>query len=138
MPVKARPAQSLPEAIAEAERKLVSLQAELEIAKNTFAETKQELDKAKGEKAVITNPATSLRRKAKAKKFAKSLTPLDHLLMVHSVADNDEKLKQLSHRVKSCTAAHKRARRRVSSLEFNIKDATGYLEDLRALLRGRK
>ena len=34
MPVKARPAQSLPEAIAEAERQLVSLQTQLEIAKN--------------------------------------------------------------------------------------------------------
>ena len=68
MPVKARPAQSLPEAIAEAERQLVSLQTQLEIAKNNFAETKQELDKAKAEKAVLTNSAALLRLKAKAKK----------------------------------------------------------------------
>ena len=39
---------------------------------------------------------------------------------------DDEKLKQLSKLVISYTAA-KKARRRVSFLEFDIKDATGYL-----------
>ena len=114
MTVKAKPAQSLPAAIAEAERQLVSLQTVHEIAKNTVAGTKQELDKAKAEKAVLANPASFLRRKAKAKKTAKSLTPLDHLPMVNNVADNDEKLMQLSKRVRSCTAAHSKARRHVS------------------------
>ena len=75
MTVKAKPAQSLPAAIAEAEQQPVSLQTIHAIAKNTFTKTKQELDKAKAEKAVLANPASFLRRKAKAKKTAKSLTP---------------------------------------------------------------
>ena len=138
MPVKPRTVQSLPEAIAGAKRKLMSLRAALKIAKKTFAETKQELDKAKAEKAGLVNPATYLRWKAQAKKTAKSLNPLDHLLMVNDVVDNEDKLEQLSQRVRSCTAAHKKSRRRVPSLEFDIKDATRNLEHLRALLRGRK
>lgn len=48
MAVKAKPAQSLHAAIAEAERQLVSLQAEFKITKNKRDEAKQELDKAKG------------------------------------------------------------------------------------------
>ena len=58
--------------------------------------------------------------------------------MVNNVAKNNEKLKQLSKRVRSCTATHKKARRHVSSLEFDIKDAAGYLEHLHTLARSSK
>ena len=45
-------------------------------------------------------------------------------MLVNNVAENDEKLKQLSKPLRSCTAAHEKARLHASLLEFDIKDAT--------------
>ena len=54
-------------------------------------------------------PATSLRKKAKAKKKIKPQSGLDHLLLVDNLQEQDQQVKEANQRVKSWTTTHKKA-----------------------------